>query len=173
MSRGGARIGAGRPKGQGRFKEKTKAIRIPESMEDEVLGFIANKGLQLPLYISKIVAGLPTLIEDHIDVRVDLNELLVKNPSHSFLVRVSGESMINAGIQNNDILIVDCRIEPEDGKIVIASLDGEFTVKRLKKTKCGQVFLMPENKSFAPIEIKPESNIHIFGIVTNVIHHVK
>lgn len=173
MSRGGARVGAGRPKGQGRFKEKTKAIRIPESRVDEVLGFIANNGFQLPLYISKIVAGLPTLIEDHIDMRVDLNELLIKNPNNSFLVRVSGESMINAGIQNNDILIVDCRVEPEDGKIVIASLDGECTVKRLKKTKSGQIFLMPENKNFPPIEVKPESSIHIFGIVTNVIHPVK
>lgn len=173
MSRGGARVGAGRPKGQGRFKEKTKAIRIPESMVDEVLGFIANKGFQLPLYISKIAAGLPNLIEDHIDTKIDLNGLLLKDPTNSFLVRVSGESMIDAGIQNNDILVVDRRIEPKDGKIVIASLDGECTVKRLKKTTSGQIFLMPENKNFSAIEVKPESDLHIFGIVTNVIHHVK
>ncbi len=173
MGRGGARVGAGRPKGQGRFKEPTKAIRIPESLIKSVLSFVTNKGYQLPLYISKIAAGLPSLIEDHIDGTMDLNELLVKNPEKTFLVRVSGDSMINAGIHDGDILIVDCRMEPTDGKIVIASLDGQLTVKRLKKNKSGQVFLLPENSKFSAIEIKPENETHILGIVTNVIHPVK
>ncbi len=87
-------------------------------------------------------------------------------------MRVSGDSMINAGIHDQDILIVDHSLEPTHGRIVIAAVDGQLTVKRLKKTPQGKVYLMPENEAFAPIEVKPEAEVYIWGIVTNVIHPV-
>jgi DNA polymerase V len=102
---------------------------------------------------------------------LDLNEELIKNPASTFFVRVSGDSMVDAGIHDNDILIVDRSIEAREGKIVIAILDGELVVKRLRRIK-GQLCLIPENPRYAPIMIKPDSDFIIWGIVTNVIHPV-
>lgn len=169
MGRGGARLGAGRPKGQGRYQETTKPLRVPESMIPAVLSFIENKTYKLPFFSSTVAAGFPSPADDYIEAKLDLNELLVKHPAASFFVRVAGNSMINAGIHHNDILLVDRSLEPIDGKIVIAALNGQLTVKRLKKNK-GKVYLMPENESFPPIEVNPEQEIYIWGIVTNVIH---
>ena len=134
MPRGGARSGAGRPKGKGKFGEKTTPIRIPESMVDEVLQFVNYKGYALPLYASKVQAGFPSPADDFMEGRLDLNQHLVKHPTATFFVRVSGDSMIEAGIHPDDILVVDRSLEPRHGKIVIAALDGELTVKRLHKT---------------------------------------
>lgn len=170
MTRGGARQGAGRPKGQGRYKESTKPLRIPQSLIASVLQFVENKGFKLPLYTSTVPAGSPLPADEHIADQLDLNELLIKHPTASFFVRVTGESMLNAGIHHNDILIVDRSLEPSNGKIVIAALNGQLTVKRLQKTSDGKIFLMPENEEFSPLEIKAEHDIYIWGVVTNVIH---
>lgn len=171
MSHGGARKGAGRPKGGGQFAEPTKPIRLPISLIDPVLTFVKNKGYQLPLYGSKIAAGHPAPTDDHIDQQLDLNEYLIKNPAKTFLVKVSGLSMLDAGIHENDILIVDRSISPTDGKIVVAAVDGQLTVKRIMH-KDNKLYLMPENQNFHPIEIKEGNEIHIWGVVTNVIHSV-
>jgi len=167
--RGGARSGAGRPSGQGRYQEKTKPIRIPESLVDEVLDFISLKGYKMPLYSSTVQAGFPSPADDHMEAKLDLNELLIKHPTTTFFVRVAGDSMINAGINNKDILIVDRSLEARDGQIVVAAFDGQLTVKRLKKEK-DKIYLMPENENFPPIEVKQDNDVHIWGIVTNVIH---
>ncbi|MDA0967507.1 MAG: translesion error-prone DNA polymerase V autoproteolytic subunit [Proteobacteria bacterium] len=169
MTRGGLRKGAGRPKGQGKFGEKTTPIRVPESMVDEVLGFVNLKGYKLPLYASKVQAGFPSPADDFMEGKLDLNSHLVKHPTATFFVRVSGDSMIEAGIHPDDILIVDRSLEPKHGKIVIAALDGELTVKRLHRTS-SKTYLMPENKRFSPIEITEDSDMSIWGVVTNVIH---
>lgn len=171
MPRGGARQGAGRPKGQGKYLEPTKPIRVPESMIKEVLAFVENKGNKLPLYSSSVQAGFPSPADDYVEGKLDLNEYLVKNPVATFFVRVSGESMINAGIYPDDILVVDKSITPINNKIVIAALDGYLTVKRLIINKKGN-FLMPENDKFSPIEISNNMDMIIWGVVTSVLHKV-
>lgn len=165
MGRGGARKGAGRPQ----KAEKTRPLRIPERMHQSILSFIASNGHKIPLYSCSVSAGSPSVSDDAIEARVDLSELFIKNPSSTFLVRASGESMINIGIHSNDVLVVDRSITPISGKIVIAAVDGQLTVKRLHKTK-NCLYLMPENEAFEPIEITAENAIHIWGVVTSVIH---
>lgn len=169
MGHGGVRKGAGRPKGQGRFGETTKAVRLPVSLVPSVLKYVYNKGYQLPLYGSKVPAGFPSPADDHIEGMLDLNEHLIKHPAATFFVRATGHSMINAGIHENDILIVDRSMTPQQGKIVIAVMDGQLTVKRLHK-KNGKCWLMPDNPDFKPIEVKEGSEVTIWGVVTNVIH---
>ena len=128
-----------------------------------------TKALELPLYSSKIKAGFPSPADDYIEKKLDLNEYLIKHPAATFFVRVEGESMIDAGIHSGDILIVDKSIEVKDNNIVIAAINGEFTVKRISK-KNGKLFLLPENNSFQPIEVSIEEDFSIFGVVTCVIH---
>ena len=101
---------------------------------------------------------------------VDLNEILIHHPAATFLVRASGHSMINAGIHENDILVVDRSIEPCHGKIVIAAIDGQLTVKRLHQSQQGELILMPENPVFQPITVKEGSEVYIWGVVTSAIH---
>jgi DNA polymerase V len=169
MGYGGARKGAGRPSAYGC---KTKAVRIPESLLPDVQRLLTNNGYKIPLFSSKVAAGFPSPAEDYIEDNLDLNEHLIKHPAATFLVRVSGTSMINAGIFENDILIVDRSLSPVSGKIVIAAVDGQLTVKRLHKDKTGQVLLMPENPTFPPIPVDDKNNVYIWGVVTNVIHAV-
>ncbi len=171
MKHGGKRKGAGRPKGGGQYGEPTKPIRLPQSLIGPISRFIKNKGYQLPLYSTKVAAGHPTFADDHIDALVDLNEHLIKNPLSTFLVKVSGKSMIDAGIDENDILIVDRVIQPAHGNIVIAAIDGQLTVKRLHK-KNNQLILIAENEAFKPIKINEGNEFFIWGVVTNVIHAV-
>lgn len=171
MTHGGKRKGAGRPKGQGQYGETTKPIRLPESLIEPVLKFVKNQGYQLPLFSSKVAAGYPTSADDYIETHINLQDYLIKNAASTFLVRASGQSMIDAGIHENDLLIVDRSLPPVHGKIVIAAIDGQLTVKRLHQRN-NQLFLMPENKKFKPIKITPENEIVILGIVTNVIHIV-
>ena len=135
MSHGGKRSGAGRPIGTGKYRDTTQVMRVPMGMIDQVQSYIETKGFQLPLFSNKVSAGFPSPADDHIEAQLDLNRHLIKNPASTFLVRVSGESMKDVGIFPNDILIVDRSINPIDGKIVIAAIDGELTVKRLKKEK--------------------------------------
>jgi len=121
------------------------------------------------LFASRIEAGFPSPADDYIESNLDLNEYLVKNPPATFFVRVSGESMIDAGIHPDDLLIVDRSLTPQSGQIVIAVLNSEFTVKRLVK-KDGVFWLMPENKKFKPYQINDGDDVLIWGVVTNVIH---
>ena len=171
MPRGGARVGAGRPKGQGRYQEKTKPIRIPESMVEQVLDFVVSKGHSLPLYGSSVQAGFPSPADDYIEGKLDLNTHLVKHPAATFFVRASGESMINAGIYPGDILVVDRSLQAGHNKIVIVALNGQLTVKRLWN-KSNQVRLMPENNDFKPIHIEEGMDMVIWGVVTYVLHSV-
>ena len=171
MSRGGARPGAGRPKGQGKYKEPTKPVRVPESLVDDVMKLIGSKDNALPLYGSTVSARTPSPAYDHVEDRLDLGTYLVSDPSMTFLVRVAGDSMLSAGIHPGDLLIVDRGIEPKHGKIVIAAVDGELTVKRLHRVK-GQTLLMPENDNYEPITFLEGNDMVIWGVVTNVIHSV-
>jgi len=169
--RGGKREGAGRPRGTGKFGETTQAIRVPKRMVDVILEFVDHEGYTLPLYGTKVSAGFPSPADDFLEGSLNLSEYLIKNPPATFFVRVTGDSMINAGLFPNDILVVDRSLPANDNKIVIAALNGELTVKRLKK-KDGQVFLMPENPNYKPIKVMEHQDLQIWGVVTNVIHAV-
>lgn len=121
-----------------------------------------------PLFLVPVPAGFPSPAEDYIEGKLDLNKHLIKHPAATFFVRVTGDSMIGAGIHPGDILIVDRSLEPADKKVVIAVVDGELTVKRLRMIDDG-VFLVPENGHYEPIRIDGQE-VEIWGVVTNVIH---
>ncbi|MFI4963418.1 MAG: LexA family protein [Legionellales bacterium] len=171
MSHGGARKGAGRPPGKGKYGEQTKSVRIPASRILDVMQYINNEGesYKIPLYGGKVRAGFPSPADDYIETMLDLNEHLIKHPAATFFVKASGDSMINAGIQSGDILVVDRSVEAVHGKIVIAALNGELTVKRLCQQH-GQLQLVAENPNFPPIDITEEYDMIIWGVVTYVIH---
>ncbi|MCW5596598.1 MAG: translesion error-prone DNA polymerase V autoproteolytic subunit [Rhodocyclaceae bacterium] len=124
-----------------------------------------------PLFLSRVPAGFPSPAEDYVEGSLDLNEHLIQHKEATFFVRVKGESMIGAGIQNGDLLVVDRALEAVDGNIVIAVVDGELTLKRLSRRN-GQVRLLPENPCFHPIEFNDDQSLEIWGVVTNVIHRV-
>jgi DNA polymerase V len=134
---------------------------------------IATKGnaLKLKLYSTPVSAGFPSPADDYSERQIDLNEHLIKHPAASFFVRVQGESMINAGIHDGDLLIVDRALEPRSGSIVVAVIDGEFTVKRVE-LRDNLLYLMPENEEFAPIEVNELSDFQVWGVVAHVIHSV-
>ena len=135
----------------------------------EVLGFEPGEPLQLPLYLAAVAAGFPSPADDFIDRSLDLNEHLVAHPAATFFVRVHGDSMQGAGIRSGDILVVDRALTPADNKVVVAALDGELTVKRIR-ARNGRLFLAPENPAFPPIEVTAEASFEIWGVVTFVIH---
>ncbi|MCK0179494.1 translesion error-prone DNA polymerase V autoproteolytic subunit [Flavobacteriaceae bacterium S0862] len=118
-----------------------------------------------------ISAGFPSPAEDFKQERLSLDEVLIKNKEATFFARVSGQSMINAGLNDNDLLIIDRSLEPEHNKIAVCFLDGEFTVKRLKVESDG-VWLQPENDNYKPIKITQDNQFVIWGIVVNVIKSV-
>lgn len=124
---------------------------------------------ELPLFATPVSAGFPSPAEDYIDRGLDLNEHLITHPAASFYLRVKGDSMIEAGIHDGDLLIVDRALQPEHGRIIIGILDGEFTVKRLLRKK-NKLYLQPENRDYKPIEITAEMQFEIWGVVTYVIH---
>lgn len=124
-----------------------------------------------PLFSSGVSAGFPSPADDYIDRELDLNEYLIANPVATFFVRVAGDSMIGAGINHDDILIVDRSIEPVSGKIVIAIVDGELTVKRLVKTG-DSCLLVAENPLYPHTEIKKEMELEVWGVVTCAIHRL-
>ena len=140
-------------------------------MISQVIEFVESRGYEVPMYTSRVAAGFPTPADDHVSERMDLNKYLIRHPSSTFLVRASGDSMINAGIHSGDVLVVDRSLPIADGKIVIAAVDGELTVKRLWK-RGGTTRLMPENPKYEPIDLDEESELHMWGVVTNVIHSV-
>lgn len=138
-------------------------------MDKKTLLPAAQKPIVLPFFLSKISAGFPSPADDFIERHLDLNELLIKHPAATFFVKVQGESMINAGIHDNDILVVDRSLTAENGTIIIGTLNGEFLVKRLKKY-AGRMGLFAENVQFKPIFINDSDNFEVWGVVTNVIH---
>ena len=136
-----------------------------------ILRASVHSRIKQPLFLVRIAAGFPSPADDYIEKHLDLNEHLVKHPSATFFVKVEGESMINAGIHNGDILIVDRSLEAADKKIIVAVVNGELTVKRVRKEK-GALFLVPENDDFKPLCVTEEMDFQVWGVVTSVIHKV-
>lgn len=131
-----------------------------------------NPKAKLPFFSAKISAGFPSPADDHVERKLDLHELLVEHEAATFFVEVEGTSMVDANIHPGDILIVDKALTPKNNSIIIAILNGEFTVKRIKidgKT----ITLMPENNSYAPLRITEDMDFEIWGVVTYTIHDVR
>jgi DNA polymerase V len=125
--------------------------------------------LELPLAGTAIAAGFPSPAEEYLDLALDLNKELVKHPAATFYARVKGDSMVDAGIQDGDLLVIDKALEPKEGSIAVCFIDGEFTVKRLSVRDEG-VYLMPANAEFKPIRITEDNEFLVWGIVAYVIH---
>lgn len=121
------------------------------------------------IFTEHVSAGFPSPASDYEEGRLDLNAHLVQNPAATFFVKVTGDSMIGAGIHSGDLLIVDRSLEVRNKNIVIAVINGELTVKRIK-IKGKKVTLEPENENYSPQQITPETDFHVWGVVTNVIH---
>ncbi len=133
---------------------------------------VKRTSLSLPLVSAKVEAGFPSPADDHLERGIDLNEELIRNPAATFMVRVKGDSMRDAGIHAGDVLIVDKSLSPSDRKIVVAMIDGNFTLKRFRNRN-GRVTLEAENPDFQPIEVMDGQELTIFGVVTYIIHQAR
>ncbi len=121
------------------------------------------------LFDAAVSAGFPSPAADYEQDKLDLNKHLVSNPAATFFVKVTGDSMIGAGIHHGDLLIVDRSLEPKDKSVVIAVLNGELTVKRIR-IRNRKITLEPENHNYSAQEITPDTAFEVWGVVTNVIH---
>ncbi|WP_028536353.1 LexA family protein [Paludibacterium yongneupense] len=185
---GGSRPGAGRPAGSGRIQtgEALTQLRIPVADKSAVIDLVQRRqaqrlaappapphwlpaaaphALHLPLFASGVRAGFPSPADDYVEDRIDLNSYLIEDGPATFMVRVEGDSMIGAGIFDGDLLVVDKGRTPVQFDIVVAALDGEFTVKRLDR-RGGRIVLQAENPAFPPIIPSYEQEFMIWGVVT-------
>jgi DNA polymerase V len=183
---GGYRPGAGRKPGSGAFGEPTTPVRVPESQVETVVSYLdayrqetkaeaprrvsqEPSVISLMAFSSRVAAGFPSPASDYIDDAVDLNaELIIKgHEAATFVLRVKGWSMHNAGIFDGDRIVVDRAVEPQQGDVVVAVLNNDLTIKRLGKVD-GNIALIPENPHFQPIIMKDdEDTLEIWGVVTN------
>lgn len=191
---GGRRSGAGRKAGNN-MAQPTTVIRVPVNTVKIIKNFVstlteehalqlhagfsdliqfvrAKQHIALPLYTSKVAAGFPSPADDHVEQRLNPSDYLVENDATTFFIRVKGDSMIEAGIFDNDVLVIDRSKTQHTGDIVLAMLDGEFTVKILKQSKKG-VSLIPANRDYPAIEIKKEQSLEIWGVVTGSMRKFK
>lgn len=190
---GGKRLGAGR---KAKYGEPTVIVRVPESAKPVVVDFLTALAdrkertlkwpddltpvklldsphpYKVPFFGHSVKAGFPSPADDYIADTLDLNDYLMPRKEASFMLRVDGDSMLGAGIHSGDMLVVDRSITASNGSVVVAAVDGQFTVKRLEKLK-GVIRLLAENPSYQPIEFKDEQELRIFGVVTSVIHQFK
>lgn len=195
---GGRRAGAGRKKGQGPYGEKTQPLRCPLSQIPYIQKILAThqravsihriragesivtalydipfelKRQSVPFVEGRVAAGFPSPADDYFHGSIDLNEHLIQHRESTFILRVSGWSMLQAGIHDGDELIVDRSLEAKDGSIVIAVLDNELTCKRLRKT-LQETRLLSENPDYPEVIIGTEQELSIWGVVTRVLHKV-
>ena len=197
-SRGGKRESAGRKLGTGKFKEATTVIRMPASQLPVVKDFLAayqrkklsadldvvgdialpalnTTPIKLPLFLSKVAAGFPSPAEEHVEKRLDPSEFLIDQKDATFFVTIQGYSMIDVGLLPGDKAVVDRSKLASIGDIVLAVIDGEFTIKTLARKKDGTPRLLPANATGAvsPIEIKEGMNFEIWGVVTGSFRRFK
>lgn len=190
-TRGGKRLNAGRKTGTGKFGEPTEVVRIPASQKNVIVDFLAayqrkqqledaieisslmlpalnHKAINIPLFNSKVPAGFPSPADDHVEKRLDPSEYLVDQADATFFVTIQGESMIETGLMPGDKAVVDRSKIPVIGDIVLAVVDGDFTIKILNRQKNGNPRLLPANSSgkYQPIEIKEGMQFEVWGVVT-------
>lgn len=153
------------------MKPTDSNIKLGSSISG-IYGLAQKTKVPLPLYLCGVSAGFPSPASDYISQKLDINELLIRNPAATFFVRAAGDSMTGVGINDNDILVVDRSLEPVHGKIIIAAVNGELTVKRLVKTGTS-CRLVAENPNYPPIEISEDLTCISWGVVTSVIHQFR
>lgn len=188
---GGKRADAGRKSGTGKFGEPTIALRVPASQEPVIKDFLAAyqrkklstdldalsefelpalhaKPIRLTLYSSKVSAGFPSPAEEHVEKRLDPSEFLIDHKDATFFVTIQGQSMIDVGLMPNDKAVIDRSKQPKIGDIVLAVINGEFTIKTLSRKKNGNALLLPADSTgtYSPIEIKEGMQFEIWGVVT-------
>ena len=142
--------------------KKNKLIILTPKKNNELGQWLIEQGIS---------AGFPSPADDFKEIRISLDRELIKNKESTFYARVSGDSMIEAGLDDGDLIVIDRSSDAENGKIVVCFIDGEFTVKRIRKKK-NKLYLMPENKNYKAIEIKEDNQLIIWGIVEYVIKKV-
>lgn len=142
-----------------------KVSRIASSSVLDFYSSNTESSLALPLVDGGVAAGFPSPAQDYIDLKIDLNKELVQHPSSTFYAKVKGSSMIDAGVSNGDILVIDKSLEPRDGDMAVCFIDGEFTLKFIR-IEPDAVYLVPANPEFQPIKVTEENNFCIWGIVT-------
>jgi DNA polymerase V len=150
------------------FRQKIKTLYILMKIAPPI-PFEKRTAVRIPLFTATVEAGFPSPADDHLERSVDLNEELIRNKESTYCVRVQGESMRDAGIHAGDVLVVDRSITPSDKQIVVAMLDGDFTVKRFRKYG-EKVLLEPANANFPTIQIGENQEFMIWGVVTYIIH---
>lgn len=183
-NRGGFRGGAGR---KSNYDEPTKVIRVPESRVIEIKNYLVQSkearfndvasitlvdpstSMRIPLALEKVAAGFPSPAQDYIERTLDMNEHLVKNEAATFVVTVSSRSMLGAGIDIDDELIVDRSLEAKHEDIVLVWIDNEFTVKRLMIEEDGNRWLKAENPDYPNIHFHGEQEVVVWGVVTFVL----
>jgi len=146
---------------------------MPLKNKKNITIYTPNKSefVKRPIVYEDISAGFPSPAEDFKEVRISLDKTLVKNVDATFYARVRGNSMVDANIEDGDLLVIDRSIEARNGKVAVCMIDGEFTIKRLKVEK-NCVYLIPENKNYKPIKVTEENELIIWGIVTYVVKKV-
>lgn len=137
----------------------------------EIIGYQTAEGNyeKMPLFTMSVSAGIPVPTDNRIEKEIDLNEFLVEHPAATFFARVNGDSLAHYGIRNGDMMIVDTSVEPSDGKVVLAAMNGELTVK-IYRVVAGDVYLEAQNNRFLPLKIEPYVEYNILGTVTKIIH---
>lgn len=146
---------------------KLRSLHTTQTLEFYIPDYSSE--LELPFFDVGISAGFPSPADDFIELTIDLNKHLIKHKDATFFAKVKGNSMINAGIHDGDLLVIDKSLEPQNNKIAVCQIDGEFTVKRIKIEK-DVVWLIAENEEYEPIKVTPENELMIWGIV---IHSIK
>ncbi len=203
-NRGGKRENAGRPSGQGKFGEPTTTMRIPQSQTATIKSFlqalqrkkasaaaehaapemevdeffapaISEQPILLPLFSTKVAAGLPSPADDHVEKRLDISEFMIDHAASTFFVTIRGESMVDVGLLPDDKVVVDRSKTPAIGDIVLAVVDREFTIKILDYGANKMPRLMPANSTgaYRPIYIRPDTQFEIFGVVTGSFRRFK
>jgi DNA polymerase V len=142
-----------------------------KSKKIEIFSPNTDSNLEMPFIAAGIKAGFPSPAADFDEVRISLDQIVVKNKSATFYAKASGNSMIGAGIADGDVLVIDRSLEPADNKIAVCYIDGDFTVKRIKIEK-NSICLVAENEAFQPIKITEENELIIWGIVTYVLKKI-
>ena len=142
---------------------------MPKHKNLDLFTIINNTQINTPIFLDKVSAGFPSPATDYMENKLDLNEYLIKHPAATFIVKANGSSMTSASIYSDDLLIVDRSIVPKNNNIVIASIFGDLTVKKLKK-KEKSLFLVSANSDYPSIEVKEEMECFIWGVVTYIIH---
>lgn len=128
-----------------------------------------NRRQELPLASASVAAGFPSPADDYIEGRIDLNDVLIRHPSSTFFLRVSGDSMRDAGIHDGDLLVVDRAVEPRPGRVVVAVLEGAFTLKYLNRHQ-GRWRLEAAHPDYPPLELSDSDDTSIWGVAIHVIH---